>query len=143
MSVKPNTLFTGDNLYILAGMDSESVDLIYLDPPFNSKRLYKAPIGSKAAGAAFKDMWSWDDVDQARLESLLEEYPALFYLVSSTGLAHSKGMAAYLLYMAQRLVEMKRVLKPAGSVYLHCDPTASHYLKALMDMIFGKAPVSQ
>ena len=138
MSVKPNTLFTGDNLYILAGMDSESVDLIYLDPPFNSKRLYKAPIGSKAAGAAFKDMWSWDDVDQARLESLLEEYPALFYLVSSTGLAHSKGMAAYLLYMAQRLVEMKRVLKPTGSVYLHCDPTASHYLKPLMDMIFGK-----
>ena len=138
MSVKPNTLFTGDNLYILAGMDSESVDLIYLDPPFNSKRLYKAPIGSKAAGAAFKDMWSWDDVDQARLESLLEEYPSLFYLVSFTGLAHSKGMAAYLLYMAQRLVEMKRVLKPTGSVYLHCDPTASHYLKPLMDMIFGK-----
>ncbi|MDA7968846.1 MAG: HNH endonuclease [Gammaproteobacteria bacterium] len=139
MSVKPNTLFTGDNLYILAGMDSESVDLIYLDPPFNSKRLYKAPIGSKAAGAAFKDMWSWDDVDQARLESLLEEYPSLFYLVSFTGLSHSKGMAAYLLYMAQRLVEMRRVLKPTGSVYLHCDPTASHYLKALMDMIFGKA----
>ena len=138
MSVKPNTLFTGDNLYILAGMDSESVDLIYLDPPFNSKRLYKAPIGSKAAGAAFKDMWSWDDVDQARLESLLEEYPSLFYLVSFTGLSHSKGMAAYLLYMAQRLVEMRRVLKPAGSVYLHCDPTASHYLKPLMDMIFGK-----
>ena len=138
MSVKPNTLFTGDNLYILAGMDSDSVDLIYLDPPFNSKRLYKAPIGSKAAGAAFKDMWSWDDVDQARLESLLEEYPALFYLVSFTGLSHSKGMAAYLLYMAQRLVEMRRVLKPAGSVYLHCDPTASHYLKPLMDMIFGK-----
>ena len=74
-------------------------------------------------------MWSWDDVDQARLESLLEEYPSLFYLVSFTGLSHSKGMAAYLLYMAQRLVEMKRVLKPAGSVYLHCDPTASHYLK--------------
>ncbi|MDA7968845.1 MAG: HNH endonuclease [Gammaproteobacteria bacterium] len=138
MSVKPNTLFTGDNLYILAGMDSESVDLIYLDPPFNSKRLYKAPIGSKAAGAAFKDMWSWDDVDQARLESLLEEYPSLFYLVSFTGLSHSKGMAAYLLYMAQRLVEMRRVLKPTGSVYLHCDPTASHYLKPLMDMIFGK-----
>ena len=138
MSVKPNTLFTGDNLYILAGMDSDSVDLIYLDPPFNSKRLYKAPIGSKAAGAAFKDMWSWDDVDQARLESLLEEYPSLFYLVSFTGLSHSKGMAAYLLYMAQRLVEMRRVLKPAGSVYLHCDPTASHYLKPLMDMIFGK-----
>ena len=138
MNVKPNTLFTGDNLYILAGMDSDSVDLIYLDPPFNSKRLYKAPIGSKAAGAAFKDMWTWEDVDQFRLEALLEEYPSLFYLVSFVGLSHSKGMAAYLLYMAQRLVEMRRVLKSVGSIYLHCDPTASHYLKLLMDMVFGK-----
>ena len=60
--VKANTLFTADNLYILNGMNSESVDLIYLDPPFNSKRMYEAPVGSKAAGSAFKDMWTWSDV---------------------------------------------------------------------------------
>ena len=65
-----NTLYTGDNLYVLNGMNSESVDLIYLDPPFNSKRTYSAPIGSKAAGASFKDMWTWDDVDEAYLEGI-------------------------------------------------------------------------
>ena len=66
----PNTLFTGNNLYILYGLNSESVDLIYLDPPFNSKRTYSAPIGSKAAGSSFRDMWTWQDVDAAYLERL-------------------------------------------------------------------------
>jgi len=139
MNVKPNTLFTGDNLYILAGMDSDSIDLIYLDPPFNSKRLYEAPVGSKAAGAAFKDMWTWGDVDQTRLESLLERYPAFFNLVNHIGQTHSKGMSAYVAYIAQRLAEMQRILKPTGSIYLHCDPTASHYLKLVMDIVFGEA----
>ena len=138
MSVKPNTLFTGDNLYIMHGMNSESADLIYLDPPFNTKRFYAAPIGSKAAGAQFKDMWSWDDVDKACLERLAKDYPGLWHLGSAIQEIHSVAMAAYVTYMAQRIIEMQRILKPTGSIYLHCDPTASHYLKGVMDAIFGQ-----
>ena len=133
-----NILYTGDNLYILHGMDSETVDMIYLDPPFNSKRLYKAPVGSKAAGASFKDMWTWQDVDESYLEQLIEDFPYLVQFIQSVEVIHGKPMMAYLTYMTQRLIEMRRVLKPTGSIYLHCDPTASHYLKILMDRIFGK-----
>lgn len=133
-----NILYTGDNLYILHGMDSETVDLIYLDPPFNSKRLYKAPVGSKAAGASFKDMWTWQDVDESYLDQLVDDYPYLVQFIQSVEVIHGKPMMAYLTYMTQRIIEMRRVLKPTGSIYLHCDPTASHYLKILMDRIFGK-----
>ena len=132
-----NTLFTGDNLYIMNGMNSDSVDLIYLDPPFNSKRTYSAPIGSAAAGASFKDMWTWQDVDEQHLESLFDEYPDLVNYIRTVSGTHSKPMMAYTTYMAQRIIQMKRILKDTGSIYLHCDPTASHYLKVIMDSIFG------
>ena len=134
-----NTLFTGDCLYILNGMNSESVDLIYLDPPFNSKRFYSAPVGSKAAGASFKDMWSWEDVDEAYLERMIDDYPYLVQFIESVEVLHSKAMMAYVTYMAQRVIELHRVLKPTGSLYLHCDPTASHYLKIVLDRVFGKS----
>ena len=134
-----NTLFTGDCLYVLNGMNSESVDLIYLDPPFNSKRFYSAPVGSKAAGASFKDMWSWEDVDEAYLERMVNDYPYLVQFIESVEILHSKAMMAYVTYMAQRVIELHRVLKPTGSMYLHCDPTASHYLKIVLDRIFGKS----
>ena len=133
-----NTLYTNDNLFILTGLNSNFVDLIYLDPPFNSKRTYSAPIGSKAAGASFKDMWNWDDVNEAYLETLAEDFPAIPDFIGAVGILHSKAMSAYLTYMAQRIIEMHRVLKDTGSLYLHCDPTASHYLKILLDEIFGK-----
>lgn len=133
-----NTLWTGDNLYVLTGMNSESVDLIYLDPPFNSKRTYSAPVGSKSAGASFKDMWTWNDVDEAHLENLFDNYPALVRYIESIGALHGKPMMAYITYMAQRIMEMHRILKPTGSLYLHCDPTASHYLKLILDRVFGK-----
>ncbi|MDR0328419.1 MAG: HNH endonuclease [Planctomycetaceae bacterium] len=133
-----NTLYTNDNLYVLSGLNSESVDLIYLDPPFNSKRMYSAPVGSKAAGASFKDMWTWQDVDEYYLDSLADNYPALAKYIASVGAVHSKPMMAYLTYMSQRIIEMHRILKETGSLYLHCDPTASHYLKHLLDSIFGK-----
>jgi site-specific DNA-methyltransferase (adenine-specific) len=133
-----NTLYTNDNLFILNGMNSNLVDLIYLDPPFNSKRIYSAPIGSKAAGASFKDMWTWQDVDEAYLDTLAVKYPLLTKFIATTGGLHSKAMMAYLTYMSQRIIEMHRVLKDTGSIYLHCDPTASHYLKILLDEIFGK-----
>ncbi|GAB6391218.1 MAG: adenine-specific DNA-methyltransferase [Treponematales bacterium] len=133
-----NTLYTGDNLYVLYGLNSNLADLIYLDPPFNSKRMYSAPVGSRAAGASFKDMWEWKDVDEYYLGKLAINYPALAHYIAGAGAVHSKAMMAYLTYMAQRVIEMHRVLKDTGSLYLHCDPTASHYLKLLLDSIFGK-----
>ena len=135
---KNRTIWTGDNLPILRGLNSESVDLIYLDPPFNSNQDYAAPIGSKAAGAAFKDTWTLDDVDKLWLLLLRDKNPLLFHVIEGARLVHGKGMASYLSMMAQRLLEMQRVLKPTGSIYLHCDPTASHYLKMLMDAVFGR-----
>ena len=140
---KPNwsnrTIWTGDNLPVMRGMNSESVDLIYLDPPFNSKRTYSAPIGSKAAGAAFKDTWTLDDVDLAWHGEIAEQNPAVYAAIDAAGITHGKGMKSYLIMMAVRLLEMHRLLKPTGSLYLHCDPTASHYLKMLLDAIFGRA----
>ena len=132
------TIWTGDNLDILRGMNSECVDLIYLDPPFNSNQNYAAPVGSKAAGAAFKDTWDLSDLDMAWMGLIADEQPAIANLLRTAGLTHGKGMQPYLTMMAVRLVEMRRVLKNTGSIYLHCDPTASHYLKLLMDAIFGQ-----
>ena len=138
MALPNRTLFTADNLDVMRGMNSESVDLIYLDPPFNSNATYSAPIGSEAAGAAFKDTWTLDDVDAEWHGLIADEHPALYKVIDAAGASHSKGMQAYLIMMAIRLVEMRRILRSAGSIYLHCDPTASHYLKALMDCVFGK-----
>ena len=132
------TVWTGDNLDVLRGINSECVDLIYLDPPFNSNRSYSAPIGSKAAGAAFKDTWTLDDVDEAWHGEIADRDPALCAIIGAAGLAHGPGMKSYLIMMAVRLLEMRRVLKPTGSLYLHCDPTASHYLKLVMDAVFGR-----
>ena len=132
------TLWTGDNLDIMRGMNSESVDLIYLDPPFNSNRNYAAPIGSEAAGAAFKDTWTLNDVDEAWHGEIAEREPTLYAIIDAAGHAHGKGMKSYLIMMAVRLMEMQRLLNPTGSIYLHCDPTASHYLKTLMDAIVGQ-----
>ena len=131
------TIWTGDNLDILRGLNSESVDLIYLDPPFNSNRNYEAPVGSKAAGAAFKDAWTLSDLDVAWMGLIADEHPAIAYLLDAAGRTHGKGMQFYLTMMAVRLLELRRVLKDTGSIYLHCDPTASHYLKLLMDAVFG------
>ena len=133
------TIWTGDNLDILRGMNSACVDLIYLDPPFNSNRNYAAPIGSAAAGAAFEDTWTLDKLDVAWMGLIADEEPAIANLLHTAKLTHGKGMQSYLTMMAVRLLEMKRVLKPTGSIYLHCDPTASHYLKLLMDAVFGAA----
>ena len=137
MNVENRTIFEGDNLHILRGLDSETIDLIYLDPPFNSNKTYEAPIGSEAAGAAFKDAWTLSDLDNAWHGELAEYEPALYSAISAAEFSHSKGMKAYLIMMGIRMLEMHRVLKPTGSIYLHCDPTASHYLKTIMDAVFG------
>ena len=137
MADQPNRLYFGDCLTVMReDVPDESVDLVYLDPPFNSKRLYNAFIGD-AQWVAFDDTWRWheaiDDFDevagQPRYSGLME------------GLRQMLGEGselAYLSYMANRLLECKRVLKPTGSIYLHCDPTFSHYLKTVMDGLFER-----
>ncbi len=132
------TIFTGDNLPILRGMHTGSVDLVYLDPPFNSNRQYEAPAGSKAAGAAFKDAWTPEDVDAASLNWIETRHPILQQVIAAAGAVGARGDQWYLIYLAVRLLELRRVLKPAGSLYLHCDPTMSHGLKLMLDAIFGK-----
>ena len=131
------TIWTRDNLDIIRGMNSECVDLIYLDPPFNSNRNYAAPIGSEAAGAAFKDTWTLSDVDEAWHGEIADREPAIYAIIDAARQSHGKAMKSYLIMMSVRLLEMRRVLKDTGSIYLHCDPTASHYLKLLMDAVFG------
>ena len=135
MNWKNQTIWTGDNLPIMRGMNSGCVDLIYLDPPFNSNHDYAAPIGSEAAGGAFKDTWGLSDLDSSWFDLMAGKHPKVHKIISA---ALSKSDMAYLIYMAPRLIEMKRLLKDTGSIYLHCDPTMSHYLKLLMDAVFGK-----
>jgi len=144
--VPKNTLYVGDNLDVMHGMNSGTVDLIYLDPPFNSKRMYRAPIGSSADKKAaqkgkkvgFHDIWVWEKDVDIRLLAFLDSHPDLFTYIDLIGKMHGSAMKTYLTFMAQRLIGMHRILKDTGSIYLHCDPTASHYLKLLMDEIFGK-----
>ncbi|MHB9072174.1 MAG: DNA methyltransferase [Desulfobaccales bacterium] len=141
-----NQLYFGDNLGILREhVPVNSVDLIYLDPPFNSKAtynmLFKEPGGeqSPAQIAAFEDTWKWGpESDQAFHEVMTVGPQKLADLMESLrAFLGVNNMMAYLIMMAVRLVELHRVLKPTGSLYLHCDPTASHYLKLILDAIFG------
>ena len=138
MNVQNRTLFIADNLDILRGINSDCIDLIYLDPPFNSKRNYKAPIGSLAEGAEFKDIWTDADVRMEWHGQIAEQHEELYQIIQASEVAYDKSMKIYLTAMAIRLFEMKRILKTTGSIYLHCDPTASHYLKLVMDSLFGE-----
>ena len=131
------SMWTGDNLPVLRGLNSDCIDLIYLDPPFNSNRNYAAPIGSEAAGAAFKDTWTLSDVDQAWHGEIAEREPSVYAAIDAAGIVHGPGMKSYLIMMAVRLLELRRVLKPTGSIYLHCDTTANTYLRARCDAVFG------
>jgi site-specific DNA-methyltransferase (adenine-specific) len=141
-----NKLYFGDNLQIMREhISDESVDLIYLDPPFNSKATYnvlfqeKSGDQSRAQIAAFEDTWHWGlESEQAYHEIVMEGPKRLADLLQAlrTFLGQN-DMMAYLTMMASRLVELHRVLKPTGSLYLHCDPTSSHYIKLLLDAVFG------
>jgi len=136
-NVANRTIFTRDNLEVMRGMDSGVVDLIYLDPPFNKKKQFQAPIGSEAEGASFKDWWVMDDVKFEDMELLERKHPHITALIRASGAVGERSNTPYLLYMAPRLIEMRRILKDTGSIYLHCDPTISHSLKLLMDAVFG------
>ena len=140
-----NTLYYGDNLEVLRRyVKDESVDLIYLDPPFNSNATYNVLFaekdGSKAASQikAFDDTWHWNlDAETAYIELVERGGKVADAMRAFRTLLGDNDMMAYLAMMAPRLVELRRVLKPTGSIYLHCDPTASHYLKLIMDAVFG------
>ena len=117
-------------------MNSETVDLILIDPPFNKKREFQG-IG-KASKAKFNDTWTWrENVHPEWMPKMREHNQALVEVIESAYHAHDPGMAAYIAWMSIRTLELHRILKPTGSMYLHCDPTASHYLKAMMDAVFG------
>ncbi len=142
-----NRLYYGDNLEILRSREyfpDECVDLIYLDPPFNSNRNYnvlfqsQSGADSEAQITAFKDTWHWGETAEQTYRDLIISAPAKVSMAVEAllNLIDRNQMMAYLVMMAARLVELDRVLKPTGSLYLHCDPTASHYLKILLDAIF-------
>src|ERR1700732_86754 len=138
-------LYYGDNLDILVRyVEDESVDLVYLDPPFKSNQdyniLFKEQDGTRSPAQirAFEDTWTWDQASAAVYEDVIEEGGEVARVLQAfRGFLGGNDMLAYLAMMAPRLMEPRRVLKPEGSLYLHCDPTASHYLKILLDAVFG------
>ena len=136
-TLKNRTIFCRDNIDVLQGIDDETIDLVYLDPPFNKKRTFHAPIGSRAEGASFRDTWYDEDIKKGYLTLIADLYPTLYQYLKGVEEIESRSHRNYLIYMAQRLIEIKRILKDTGSVYLHCDNTMSHYLKLLMDCVFG------
>ena len=138
-----NTLYYGDCLDWMGQWPDQSVDLIYLDPPFNSDADYNMLYSDKAGGAqyrAFNDTWYWDEAaaDRYAIYESAPGRPARSAVLGMAQIFGQSGMMAYLTYMADRLEQMHRLLRPTGSIYLHCDPTASHPLKLLMDEIFGR-----
>ena len=147
--MKKNTLYYGDCLEVMRDWNDHCVDLIYLDPPFNSNTDYNILFGTKRNGddkddlaqlTAFTDTWEWDEAAMTRVAAIKNAiaHPAHRAICAFSEIfPDGNGMLSYLSYMAERLVAMHRLLKPTGSIYLHCDPTASHYLKLLMDEVFG------
>ncbi len=132
------TLYHGDNLEFLRGMNSETVHLIATDPPFNKNRDFHATPDSLAKGARFKDRWRWDDdVQEEWVDSIKDDWPAVWEVIDAARVAYGDDMGAFLCWLGVRLMEMRRILRPDGSIYLHIDHTAHAYVKCLMDGIFG------
>ena len=147
LNVDNRAIFCRDNLDILQGINSDSIDLIYLDPPFNKNKKFTAPMGSSAEGAEFSDIFREADVKDEWIETIKEDYDGIYqFLTSIKNLSSFQSSTnkhylynyCYLCYMAVRLIEVQRILKDTGSIYLHCDSTMSHYLRILMDLIFGE-----
>lgn len=148
------TLFVADNIRILRGMNSESVDCIATDPPFNKKRIFNAPLGSRQAEQRFDDRWRWDEVTDEWQDLIATDHPAIKEIIEAAvvieggSIDHRTGkidtgrvrnsIAAYLAYMAPRVVEMHRLLKPTGVLFMQCDTEANAYLRMLLDAVFGR-----
>ena len=138
LNVANRTLFIGDNLPVLRGINSESIDLIATDPPFNKG--VKAFEGITKAGenVSYKDVWTWGDVQAEWTNEILGNHPALYSVIQAANASAGDDMGAFLCWLAVRVLECHRVLKPTGSMYLHIDHTAHAYAKAMMDAIFGR-----
>ena len=130
-------MFHGDNLDFMRAMDSGTVDLIATDPPFNKNKDFHATPDSLAALASFQDRWLWEPVHDEWLGQIKDDNLKLTEAVISARKAHSESMGAFICFLSVRMMSMHRLLKPTGSLFLHCDPTASHYIKAALDAIFG------
>lgn len=137
LNVKNRTIFSRDNIDVMRGMTSDSVDLIYLDPPFNSNHNYATPLPGDDVIAEFKDIWYLSDIDEEWVGAIADEHPGLYKVIDAAGEVGGDSAKSYLIYMSIRLLEMHRILKKTGSLYLHCDPTMSHYLKIILDDVFG------
>ncbi len=131
-----NKLYIADNLDVLNGLNSESVDLVYLDPPFNSNRIYGSTLERNTT--VFSDIWNWKDIDEYKLDIIANDFPELADYIEIIDRISDIHMKSYIVYMAQRVIQLKRILKPTGSIYYHCDPTAGHFVKLMLDGIFGK-----
>ena len=133
------TLYHGDNLDFLRGMNSETIDLIATDPPFNKSKDFHATPDSLAAGAGFQDRWSWrDDINDVWLIQIQRDNPEVWHVINAAKNVYGDDMGAFICWLGVRLLEMHRILKPTGSLYLHIDHTAHAYAKALLDAVFGK-----
>ena len=138
VNFKNRTLYHGDNLAFLRGMNSETVHLIATDPPFNKNRDFHATPDSLAKGARFSDRWSWErDVHEEWTDSIIDDWPAVWEIIIAARAAYGDDMGAFLCWLGVRLMEMHRVLRSDGSLYLHIDHTAHAYVKCLIDAIFG------
>ena len=137
---KNRTLYHGDNLNFLRGINSSTVNLIATDPPFNKSRDFHATPDSLAAGAQFHDRWSWrDDIHDDWLIAIMRDNPEVWKVVDTAKAVYGDDMGAFLCWLGVRLLEMHRVLTDDGSIYLHIDHTAQAWVECLMDAIFGKA----
>lgn len=120
-------------------MNSGTIDLIATDPPFNKGRDFHATPESLASGATFEDRWSWeDDIHEEWIDTIKDDRPAVWEVIDAAKATYGLDMAAFLCFMGVRIMEMHRVLKDTGSIYLHCDPTASHHIKLMLDAVFGR-----
>ena len=140
-----NTLYEMDNLIVLRGMNSQTIDLIATDPPFNTKRNRSGSAGEYEDKWVWledlkkrPDQWKWNEIHPKWLEEIQDNHKALHAAIKAAEECQGKDTAAFLCFMSVRLLEMHRTLKPTGSIYLHCDATVSHYIKTCMDAIFGK-----
>ena len=132
------TIFIRDNIEVLRCLKDKCIDLIYLDPPFSTNSGFNVPIGSTPIGVDFKDIWTNLDTKKSWWGELSEKHPALYEIIHGIGCVRGVNDKAYLIFMAMRILELHRVLKGTGSIFLHCDQTMSHSLKLVMDSIFGK-----
>ena len=139
-----NVLYEMDNLLVLRGINSETIDLIATDPPFNTKRNRAGTAGFYVDNwkygneSILPDQWKWNEVHPKWRDSIQDGYPQLYQVIETTRLVQGEDTAAFLCFMSVRLLEMQRILKPTGSIFLHCDHTVNSYLRIVMDAIFGK-----